>query len=362
MDTSSGADPLMATRSHVVHVVATNNFAGVERYVTYVAPLLVRAGWRVTVLGGAAAQMQSALVPAGVHHEPFVSGRQARGWLKAHSADLQLVHAHMTDAEVAAVVAMRGTDVPVLATRHFARPRGSSAVRRVALRWVPKALAAQVSISRFVAGAIGEPSRVISNGVPDAPLGSHHEKVVLVAQRLEREKSADLALRAFAASGIAAQGWQLHIAGSGSEEAALRHLSHQLGLTGVVTFLGFVNDIPERLARCGLLLAPCSVDAFGLTVAEAMACGTAVCAAYAGGHVELLEGTEAATFQPGDVFGAAHALRGMASSETTRRELGAALQARQRSEYSIERHVHQLNALYRELKRPSQPSYGADPS
>jgi glycosyltransferase involved in cell wall biosynthesis len=348
MDTlpTSHSEP---TKGHVVHVVATNNFAGVERYVTYVAPLLVESGWRVSVIGGATEPMQRALGPHGIHHEPFITRQQIRAWLRTNAAEFHMVHAHMTDAELAAVAGVRGTRVPVIATRHFAQRRGSTRARRVALRWVGRRLAEQVSISQFVADSIGEPSRVIRNGVPDAEMGTHTEQVVLVAQRLEREKSTDVALRAFAASGLAAQGWQLHIAGTGSEEPALRHLAHQLGLTGSVTFLGFVNDVPDRLGRAGIVMAPCSVDAFGLTVAEAMACGAPVCAANTGGHWELFAGLNPAVFEPGDVFGAANALRMLASDSSARANLGARLRMRQRTDFSLTQHVAQLDALYSEV-------------
>ena len=45
----------------VVHVVCTANFAGVERYVTYIAPRLARRGWEVTVIGGDADRMRASL-------------------------------------------------------------------------------------------------------------------------------------------------------------------------------------------------------------------------------------------------------------------------------------------------------------
>ena len=51
---------------------------------------------------------------------------------------------------------------------------------------------------------------------PDRVAAVDRLPVVLVAQRLEREKHTDVAVRAFAASGLADAGWRLKIAGDGA--------------------------------------------------------------------------------------------------------------------------------------------------
>ena len=52
----------------VVHLVATTAFAGVERYLTYVAPAQVQAGLEVVVLGGDRERMAAAFAGTGVLH------------------------------------------------------------------------------------------------------------------------------------------------------------------------------------------------------------------------------------------------------------------------------------------------------
>jgi hypothetical protein len=56
--------------SHIVHVVCTDAFAGVERYVLNSALALRDAGFRVTVIGGAQSSLSSPLRLAGVDWLP----------------------------------------------------------------------------------------------------------------------------------------------------------------------------------------------------------------------------------------------------------------------------------------------------
>src|SRR3954447_12170278 len=86
---------------HVLHLVTTRSFAGVERYVAGVAVETARRGWEVTVVGGDETSMRAALGPAA-------------GWLPgggvaeavrsvAHARRGDVCHAHMTLAEAVAV-------------------------------------------------------------------------------------------------------------------------------------------------------------------------------------------------------------------------------------------------------------------
>ena len=71
-------DPL-----HIVHLVCTEAFAGVERYLSYTAPALQRLGHRITVIGGDPAQMGTAFEGTGVRFLPAGDLRRtARSWCR----------------------------------------------------------------------------------------------------------------------------------------------------------------------------------------------------------------------------------------------------------------------------------------
>ena len=329
----------------ILHVVATENFAGVERYITYVAPLQAAAGWDVTVVGGEPVAMGDALGPT-VRHIPGANFAAVAQQLARLGRRCEIVHAHMTSAEFAAVFTWPVHRAQVVTTRHFADQRGSTRPARLAGHIVRRIFAAQISISQFVADSIREPSVLIPNGVPNAAPARSRAKRVLVAQRFEAEKDTELALEAWANSNLAADGWTIAFAGRGSQESALRSRSRELGLDDSVHFLGFVDDLDGELDQCSIFLATALAEPFGLSVVEAMAKGIPVVASAAGAHRETV-GLVAPEllFEPGDSDACAALLRRAADDGASNR-WGTRLRACQQAEFSLVRHVGQLLALY----------------
>jgi len=349
----SGAGP--GGRLHVVHLLRTANFAGVERYVSYLAPVQVEQGLEVTVIGGDARRMQSAFEGTGVNHRP--SGGFAHDLRVLTHARPDLVHAHMTDAEVASVLTKAHHQAPVVATMHFARPRGRNRLLRRLWALLPARLDAQIAISAFVAEASGEvDATVILNGVPWDQPEVEREPVVLVAQRLEPEKNTATALRAWAASGLGDRGWRLVVAGEGKERAALDALAHELEIGSSVEFVGTVDDMPIRLARAGAFLATATAEPFGLSVVEAMAAGTPVVATATGGHRETAGRVSSdRLFAPGDADAAATILIELAGDPAKRAAYGEALRHHYRAELTIEHHAARVHEVYRGLTGPARP-------
>ncbi len=333
-------------RPSVVHVVCTDAFAGVERQVTDIAAEEYRRGWRVTVIGGDPARMRAEL-PAGVSHLPGATLASAYRSL-VRMGQVDVIHAHMTAAEFAAAAAKPRLGARLVATRHFAALRGSTRVAKVIGRRVARRLDVQVAISEYVAASIEGPSTVVHNGVRGSSSSSARTRTVLVLQRFEAEKETDLAVRAWAASGLAARGWELVVHGEGSRLGDLRRLTDELGCGGSVVFPGFSDDPHGALASASVLLATTRIEGFGLTVAEAMAEATPIIAADGGAHREVA-GPDAFYFAPGDPLAAARALNEVADlSEDERSELGQRLRARHAALFTVEHQVDQLLALYRD--------------
>lgn len=327
-----------------------------ERYLTYLAPELARRGHTVTIVGGEPVAMTEALTGTGVEHIPAATTIQVlRGAVAGPRPDL--LHSHMTAADAAALVASTRLGRPSVSTLHFAGGRGHSRVTRAAYGRLRGRFAREIAISSHVAATSGGDPVVLPTGIPDRPRpGGPRRPVVLVAQRLEAEKQTDLAIRAWSASGLAAVGWELVVAGRGSQADALQRLVDGLGATESVRFVGHQADLTPRLAEASMLLAPTPDEAFGLTVVEAMASGLAVVAAAAGGHLETV-GPVASDwmFAPGDPVAAAGRLRALADSPEDREALGRRLRGRFEAEYTIEHHVDRLEALYRDVTSIDQP-------
>ncbi len=178
-------------------------------------------------------------------------------------------------------------------------------------------------------------------GVPnDAP-------VLLCVTSMERRKNLPLLLRAFDRAASALPEHHLVIAGGGGADAPeVGALARSTGTGGRIHFHGPANEsqLGALYRRADLTLCPSLYEGFGLTLLEAMSCGSPVVASDIPPHREV--GGEAVRFVPPrderlfsealvDVArdaGARHAMRqrGLRRShrfawEETRRRLGAAL-------------------------------------
>ena len=339
----------MTSPLRILHVAVSDRFAGVEQFILRLATQQASDGHAVWVAGGDPAMMAEPLREAGVRYAPVASAVHAVRAVR--SVDVDVINTHMTEADLVAVTARvldrRGP--AIVSTRHFALRRGSRGPSAI-YRAIERSLDAEIAISHAVASSIDAPSTIVYSGVDAPPSASvRRTRTVLMAQRLEEEKQTGTGIRAFAASGIAANGWRLDVAGDGAQRDDLEALAQQLGVAEQVSFLGFRADIPARMQSASLMLAPTPNEGLGLAVLEAMAAGLPVIAADAGGHSDLLADVDGAgLFRPGDSADAAAQLRRLAGDKRARRRLGRAQQARQLAYFTLRAQADGTEAVYRD--------------
>ncbi|MDH4335029.1 MAG: glycosyltransferase family 4 protein, partial [Chloroflexota bacterium] len=141
-----------------------------------------------------------------------------------------------------------------------------------------------VPVSEFTARRMGLPSEssdwIVGNGVHlDAINGTRRtaKRVdVVFVGRLIDEKRVDLLLDAIHALDGSFPELRCTIIGDGPERAALEQRAEQLGLGTRVTFAGRVEDarLYATMKAASVLVMPSAREGFGITVAEAQACGT----------------------------------------------------------------------------------------
>jgi glycosyltransferase involved in cell wall biosynthesis len=148
--------------------------------------------------------------------------------------------------------------------------------------------------------------------------------VITAAAYLIAEKGIAGLLEAVALARL--PGVRVNIVGDGPEEGRLRALAQSLGLESITSFLGLRNDLHEVLKETDIFVHPVLwEEAFGLTIAEAMATGCAVVASRIGAIPELVESGESGLLvTPGDVPALAAALTNLAAHPDERRRLSAA--------------------------------------
>ena len=162
---------------------------------------------------------------------------------------------------------------------------------------------------------------------------------VVVVANLIAEKGVGVLIRAMAR--LNALDWQLDVVGDGPLSVELQSLCAQLGIGHRVHFLGLRDDVPDLLRRADVAVHPATWgEAFGNTVAEAMASGCCLVASNTGAIREIaVDGVHALLVEPGDVEALASAIRRALGDTELRRILGAAARERVEESFSLPRYI-----------------------
>jgi glycosyltransferase involved in cell wall biosynthesis len=134
----------------------------------------------------------------------------------------------------------------------------------------------------------------------------------------------------------------------------LTQLTDDLGISSHVSFLPFQTDMVSCYRALDIAVhASIRPEPFGLTIAEAMACGKAVVASRDSGAAELISPEEALTLPRVEVGPLAEAIIDLASHGDKRRRMGAAARAAAVEKFGREQMAHRALALYESLRRPA---------
>lgn len=139
----------------------------------------------------------------------------------------------------------------------------------------------------------------------------------------DSRKNIPLLIRAFANAGLTHE-FDLVLAGAlrARKRLELESLAHQLGVGSSVRLIGFVedSDIAPLYRACHLHAFPSKYEGFGLTVAEAMACGAPTVAVRATSVPEVA-GDAAELVPPDNLEALTECLRSLCRDDAKRRRL-----------------------------------------
>ncbi|MCW5198144.1 glycosyltransferase family 4 protein [Desulfobulbus sp. F3] len=105
-------------------------------------------------------------------------------------------------------------------------------------------------------------------------------------------KGVHLLIQAFAKLLVASPGYLLTIVGKGLDQEMMEKLTDKFGCSNSVIFRGSIpyESVPNEMICHDIFVFPTLIDAFGLVVAEAAACGLPViCSRYAGAASDLVK-------------------------------------------------------------------------
>jgi glycosyltransferase involved in cell wall biosynthesis len=133
----------------------------------------------------------------------------------------------------------------------------------------------------------------------------------------------------------------------------LRGMVERLGLSGRVGLVPFQQEPAEVYRALDVFVhASTRREPFGLTIAEAMACGRPAIISRASGAAEqLTDGVDALTLPSGDTQALARALRTLAEDAGLRERLGQAARRTAVERFSRERYAREVLNVYRGLVR-----------
>ena len=147
----------------------------------------------------------------------------------------------------------------------------------------------------------------------------------------------------------------LLIVGDGPMRMAWQARAEQRGVAGRVAFLTDVNDadLPAYYAACDIFVLPSSQrsEAFGAVLLEAMAAGKPLVSTELGTGTSWVnqDGVTGLVVPPADPPALAAAIGRLLADPDLRQRMGQAGRARAAAEFSLERMLGHIDALYREL-------------
>lgn len=202
---------------------------------------------------------------------------------------------------------------------------------------------------------------------PFAAHGIHNKQVLFFAGRIARAKGVDLLLRAFAAilraspatSSARAEAKNLrggvHLAIAGEDfgdRAAFGRLAEQLGVAHAVAWLGRLSreQLLAAYQHASVFLLPSRYEAFGIAALEAQAADCPVVATNASSLPFVVQHEQTGLlFRPEDPADLADKALTLLQNRDLAARLGAAGRERAHREFTWERSVRTLRALYADL-------------
>lgn len=170
--------------------------------------------------------------------------------------------------------------------------------------------------------------------------------VLLILSRLHQKKGIDVAIRAL----VDLPGHYLWIAGDGELEGSLKAQAAELGVADRCRFLGWRDDRGALLRASDICLLPSRYEPFGTVMIEAWAADRPLIAAAAAGPARVVrDGVDGLLTPIDDVAALVTAIRRVGEEPGLRERMVAAAAQRYQEEFSREKTVSDLLAVYRRL-------------
>lgn len=262
------------------------------------------------------------------------AGRSIRIITTLHGTDSVLV-GREPNYRAAVEFSINGSDAVTSVSEWLRRQTLETFAIRREIRVIPN----MVDIQQF------SPAQPLEDGPPP----DRREPVIMHISNFRRVKRVTDVITAFDLVSRA-QPCRLVMVGEGPDRAEAENLAAQLGIANRVEFVGATLDVPSQLRRADLVLSCSETESFGLSIAEAMACGVPVVAYRVGGIPEVVEdGVTGVLVPPSEVALLAEAAVKLLRCRNLRWRMAVAARKRVVSRFSSDVVLPMYEHMYREL-------------
>ena len=291
-----------------------------------------------------------------------------------------IIHCHGARGNLMGALLKKSTGLPVVTTVHsdprldyMGRPLSALTYGNLnawALRRIPYRIGVSDAMGDLLVGRGFDPQQMfaIYNGLDYTPrvpplnrqefLGSlgldwpQDAVIVGIAARLNPVKDMGTLLRGFAAAHKEQPQLRLIIAGEGQDEAMLKQLASELGVTNEVCFAGWLSDTDSFYNALDINTLTSLSETFSYALTEGARFALPTVASAVGGIPFLIKNyVTGLLFQPRDHEALGRHLAALAGDADLRRRLGEQLLEKARTEFSIESTIRRQLDIYETILR-----------
>ena len=361
----------------ILQISSASSFGGGERYLVDLSNALLARGHELFVAVRPESPLPKHLdLPAhNIKTLPLrnaLDARSAQGLARlVKQCSIEVIHAHMArDYSLAAYAARSYPGPRFFVTRHVLFP-----LSRLHRRTLSKATKV-IAVSRAVAKQLAEQQIVPDEKIALIPNGIDVDRFANACQRFDRAallrarnlpddcllvasigelrklKRHDDLIRAAAIVQREVDNVHFVIAGvdtsaNGDQRKELIDLVNELSLSKRVHLLGWLDDAEQLLCATDVFVSASETESFGLSIAEAMASGTAVVATRTEGAQEVVTDQQTGLLVPiGDVERLAICIIQLLTNTEKRQRMAQQAAADARSRFSLTRMVDEIERLY----------------
>ena len=289
-----------------------------------------------------------------------------------HNQHPDVIHTHLSYANIVGTLAGRLAGVPVVSSLHNVQddPRHAHPIRQRLETWALRVGTRRVvAVGHVVAEANrarlrGKPIEVIPNAVSLPPalstperarvraelVGDAQRPLLIAVGRLTPQKGYGDLLAAFAEVRREHPTASLVIVGSGTDAPQVSAQAADLGLDGAVVLLGRRNDVPRLLAASDLFVSASLWEGLPVALLEAMAAGLPVVATGVGEVPRVVVDGTGVVVPPGAPAQLAAAMRSLLDQPGHLLHVGAAARAHIACHYGSAVWVDRLLTLYESVR------------